>query len=528
MGNIIKDNFNMGCLCLRRQKEGAKEASKEPEIKEENNSSSRMFLSHDAGYNTIDQSSKRIPNLNSLPQKRERLTDSPRVEIESNPRKSVPGFSNSYTPSNGSKPRNSVPAKMKSATSSDNQTSHKSSPTHIRESSSNLDLKPKSPRRSAKRQQELLQSSQTSSQRPIEQSDSLSSTDSNPFAYSIVNLSQSSVEPRLSQNSYPISNPPSHHSSQAKSSQSESESPQPEPLRPKPKSPAPKSPKPGPLRPKSPLNPILPPESSEKQDLEDKNKYETIINTRINTISKRLPINSLKAVYFFNKEFKQRVDKIKPLYQSWARVRGDGNCYYRAIGVAFMELCCRETTSPELIVRYANALKLVADYSVSGTTSEIYSYHFSELNSLCMMKQDNKPDIMIYLHILLQEPEFDRGMVSEMRKLAAYVLDINRKNPDFTAFMIDSFGSHMNAILTWGQEAEGIEFKCMSEALGVHIQHVSVYDSDSINTFSPSISTEDKLHILYKTGHYDLLYPAEHNLLDGYDTNSGEFIVKEY
>jgi ubiquitin thioesterase protein OTUB1 len=241
-----------------------------------------------------------------------------------------------------------------------------------------------------------------------------------------------------------------------------------------------------------------------------------------------LPINSLKAVYFFNKEFKQRVDKIKPLYQSWARVRGDGNCYYRAIGVAFMELCCRETTSPELIVRYANALKLVADYSVSGTTSEIYSYHFSELNSLCMMKQDNKPDIMIYLHILLQEPEFDRGMVSEMRKLAAYVLDINRKNPDFTAFMIDSFGSHMNAILTWGQEAEGIEFKCMSEALGVHIQHVSVYDSDSINTFSPSISTEDKLHILYKTGHYDLLYPAEHNLLDGYDTNSGEFIVKEY
>lgn len=480
----------MGCLCLRRQKEVPKEASKMPEIEEENNPTSRMFLSRDVGYHTIDQSSQKIPNLNSLPQKRERLTDSPRAEIESKPRKSVPGISNSYTPSNRSQPRYSVPAKIKkSASSSENSTPRKSLPTHIKESSSRLDLKPKSPHTGPKRQQELYQSSQTSNKGPIEKSDSVSSTDSNPFANSVLISSQSSVEPRLSQNSYPLLNSPSYL---------------------------------------SPQNSLTPTEISEKQDLDDKTQYEPIINARINTISQRLPINSLKAVYFFNKEFKQRVDKIKPLYQSWARVRGDGNCYYRAIGVAFMELCCRPTTSPELIIRYANALKLVVDYAVSGTPFETYSYHFSELNTLCMKKQNNSPDIMVHLSNLLQDPQFDQGMVSEMRKLAAYVLDVNRRNPDFTAFMIDSFGSHMNAILTWGQEAEGIEFKCMSEALGVHIQHVSVYDSDSINTFSPSISTEDKIHILYKTGHYDLLYPAEHNMLDGYDIDSGRFIIKEY
>lgn len=193
-----------------------------------------------------------------------------------------------------------------------------------------------------------------------------------------------------------------------------------------------------------------------------------------------------------------------------------------------MELCCRPSTSPDLIVRYANTIKLTTKYEVTGVEWEVYNYHYSELNILCLKKQYNEPDLMIYLQNLIQNLIFDQGMVAEMRKLAAFVLNINRNNPDFTAFMVDPFEFHMKCMLTWGQEAEGIEFNCMSEALGVKILHVSVFNSDVINTFAPSNGSQEQIHILYKTGHYDLLYTEEHNRADEYEVSSECFIVNAY
>lgn len=463
----------MGCQCLRRKSTEAEESYKGIDKHEESKEVSNIPSSYENTYHTFDQIY--IEDSNKVPTPSRKSIPNLNSLSKNSHKKSV-----SYNKREDLKPRNSVPESSKSYFPTESKPRH-SVPASFTESRSIIKSPKKSPKRS-KQPQSFLPSVQNSAEKLDRRSLSTSkskSNEQNSFIFSDTSLKSPE---KLSQ-------------------------PQSLPL---------------PQVMQSSIDEVV----AKQLDLVDKAQYEDIINAPIKTIGQRLPINSLKAVYFYNEDFKKRIDKIKPFYQSWARVRGDGNCYYRAIGVAFMELCCRPSTSPEFIIRYANALKLTARYEVTSVDWQVYNFHYSELNKLCLKKQYNEPDTMIYLQNLLQDLTFDKGMVSEMRKLTAYVFESNRNNPEFIAFIVDSFEFHMTCILTWGQEAEGIEFKCMAEALGVEILHVSVYDSDNINSFTPSYGAEDKIHILYKTGHYDLLYPTEHNLADGFEVTSERFVVK--
>mmetsp|Transcript_31831 Transcript_31831/g.31543 ORF Transcript_31831/g.31543 Transcript_31831/m.31543 type:complete len:134 (+) Transcript_31831:388-789(+) len=59
----------------------------------------------------------------------------------------------------------------------------------------------------------------------------------------------------------------------------------------------------------------------------------------------RINIYHLKSEYAFNNKMLDFIEKLGTEYAAFRRSRGDGNCYYRAVGVSYIEYLCRPTTN---------------------------------------------------------------------------------------------------------------------------------------------------------------------------------------
>jgi len=114
-------------------------------------------------------------------------------------------------------------------------------------------------------------------------------------------------------------------------------------------------------------------------------------------------------------------------------------------------------------------------------------------------------------------------MVWVFRWVCARFLKNNDGNPNVTAFFddINTKLARYQRVLKHREEAEGLTFMFMCSALNVKIKHYTLsgdYDFH-IETFHP-ISPEgpeeelDTLHMLWKPGHYDVLYRKEDMMRD--------------
>jgi hypothetical protein len=253
---------------------------------------------------------------------------------------------------------------------------------------------------------------------------------------------------------------------------------------------------------------------------------DSLLEEKLLTIGKeRLPIESLQLVYKYNESFVEYAKAISKSYSSWRRVRGDGNCYYRAIGVALLEHFCRFTTPFDELELFI--YKLENDHAYRGRDIDHYfrQAFVKNLKKLLQIKRNSEPAIEV-LQSYLADEKFDYSLVVEMRVIAANSLEDNQNSPELQNYLFEGIEPVLANITQIGNEAEGIEFRLMSEGLGTYIKHVSIFDEQTY-IFSPATKSKAPLiHILYKTGHYDLLYTPEQNLIDRY--NQPKYIFDSY
>lgn len=258
----------------------------------------------------------------------------------------------------------------------------------------------------------------------------------------------------------------------------------------------------------------------------DPPSIDSLLEEKLLTIGKeRLPIDSLQLVYKYNESFVEYAKVISKSYTSWRRVRGDGNCYYRAIGVALLEHFCRFTTPFDELELFIYKLESDHAYRQRDIDQYLREQFVQDLKKLLQIKKNSEPAIEV-LQSYLADANFDYSLVVEMRVIAANNLEDNQNSPELQNYLFEGIEPVIANITQIGNEAEGIEFRLMSEGLGAYIKHVSIFDEQTY-IFSPASKSKAPLiHILYKTGHYDLLYTPEQNLIDRY--NQPKYMFDSY
>lgn len=271
-------------------------------------------------------------------------------------------------------------------------------------------------------------------------------------------------------------------------------------------------------------------------------------------ISKVMTLESHSWEYS-NKEIRKKIKELSLEIPFFRPIRGDGNCFYRAVGFAFLEQIYLKfwyyIHKGEKDNELLDFLKILLSKKVPllvckiSETSNANSYRILKeffhnqqillyvfLRECCklMMKvatAESFKDVMKSLEEAIEENHlFDISLIVAMRSLLYFTLQSNLTQENYSPFLA-SPEEFLEKLSIFGEEAENILIPISSDALGriilIHMLHKNNL------TGSPEILTEkygpllakpgeilkkyEVISLYFRPGHYDLGYEKENPLL---------------
>jgi ubiquitin thioesterase protein OTUB1 len=247
--------------------------------------------------------------------------------------------------------------------------------------------------------------------------------------------------------------------------------------------------------------------------------------------SQRVPLTSLHAQYAENTPFIQGLVALERKYSAMRQVRGDGNCFYRAFLYSIAEqllLQQHDTTTTTTTKRAAfietrldSNWKLVLDTGYDELTLEIFYEttrdFIHNLSSAETLHDD-----------LSQENAVSDYSTWFLRVITA--THLKRHADRFLPFIINNSSSSDSCCLDMeqfcarnvepmNQECDQVQVMALAEAMKcqVTIEYVDGrHEGDNViaHTFGQEEEEEEEeeegeyhVHLLYRPGHYDILYP---------------------
>jgi len=270
-------------------------------------------------------------------------------------------------------------------------------------------------------------------------------------------------------------------------------------------------------------------------------------HSTINNVGVKEPLSSLIEEFRFNTRFGEKVRHLQGLgYNGWRRIRGDGNCFYRAVGVGLLEqgilvgarrcgewaaafeeklasINFQDTAERAAHDELRHFLRDLLDGSVTGTVAEDRA--FATLNHASSF--------------------VDLALVRALRFLTAAFLKANRDNvdvanglpPDLLCSSLEFDGVDgfcKEVVLPMGIEAQDLVQIALPQALGIVVRIVFLERGGQaevplcdhgVDGIEGTSATEEGgkpfIHVQLRPGHYDLLY-FESNRRADQDTCSRE------
>jgi ubiquitin thioesterase protein OTUB1 len=226
------------------------------------------------------------------------------------------------------------------------------------------------------------------------------------------------------------------------------------------------------------------------------------------------PILDLKLEYNESNEsrFLDGVDALSKEYQSFRKVRGDGNCYYRAFLYRLVEEIRQNEKDSEKII----------DWLKTKSWESVLAAGYDEV----MLEAFHDTIVELLERILagtLDEAAFHEEMNQEtatsdyctwyLRVVTATHL---KQDPGRFLPFIAEPGLGINdfcqrEVEPMGKECEQVQVLALAEAFGVQVTiayldgHELLYGRLAQHTFGPD-SASIEISLLYRPGHYDILY----------------------
>lgn len=240
------------------------------------------------------------------------------------------------------------------------------------------------------------------------------------------------------------------------------------------------------------------------------------IESESDLVGERIFLDQLLTEYPEDQEiYRSKILDLKNSYDAMRKTRPDGNCFFRAFGFSLFQSLLRSTSATQEITR----LKTVADnikadlykLGFNFTVDDFYE-NFTEALDDVQEGRISTPDQL--REEIFNNPSRSDYMVVFLRLVTSSHL---RMNEEFFAAFIENGLSVKDFCQTevepMQKESDHIHVIAITEAMGVGVR-INYLDRggcvSKVNTHDfPEGVPNPAIHLLYRPGHYDILYPRE-------------------
>lgn len=229
-------------------------------------------------------------------------------------------------------------------------------------------------------------------------------------------------------------------------------------------------------------------------------------------VGHRSNIHTLEEECRFNPGKLEKIRRLAQAYCDWRSVRGDGNCYYRTVIFGALEA---------LMVNHDHQRLNQIMLSLRQVQYECVAEQKCHNQMLQIMRNWRCPDQIEQW--VAQDATLDQALIRACRRLVRQFLmkRANEKSPSGLTYnqlvkaldsrytCMEDFCRHIVDPL--GRDAETLALDALPQQLGIGLRMWILDRRDEVNLVSldtPGPQNEVDVHVLFKPGHYDLLYPG--------------------
>ncbi|KAF8979152.1 hypothetical protein BGZ46_005747 [Entomortierella lignicola] len=215
--------------------------------------------------------------------------------------------------------------------------------------------------------------------------------------------------------------------------------------------------------------------------------------------------------------FRNKIMNLAETHDRMRRSRGDGNCFYRAFAFAWFERILLAKDKPEL---HAYAVKTIEETKDLLLAAQFELLAFEDFYQVTLETLQNlvhfTPEELL---LSFQNDEVSNSIVMHFRLVASAFLKTHQD--DYSPFL--EFGQSMEEycsmhVEAMGRESEEMMVIALTKATHVSIEVAYLSGNESVDevNFLPFLPDTapymPPLVLLYRPGHYDILYRKSHCL----------------
>jgi len=227
-------------------------------------------------------------------------------------------------------------------------------------------------------------------------------------------------------------------------------------------------------------------------------------------IGSKVPLSDLAEEYKQHEVFTQKLEGLDASHEFRRSIRGDGHCFYRSIIFGFLEYFITTGDIDAIKGMKENATAkntiLTEKLGMPWTLEDFYQAYI-EICDLAMVCINSKSDDSDPLNAIMKAfEESDGYIIGFMRYMASAEVKTNEiykftvPGGDVNEFV----KTHIEAV---NSEVDSLAVQAVGASIGLPFRIYYLDQSQGpINSFNFPHDKEPHIHLLYRPGHYDLIY----------------------
>lgn len=214
-------------------------------------------------------------------------------------------------------------------------------------------------------------------------------------------------------------------------------------------------------------------------------------------------------------------------YVGWKRIRGDGNCYYRAVIYSYLEHLVHPHTE-DTLAHFISILNNETAVSENDPTlMQQKQYALKCLSILELLCVEQPVEGFKRFHSWMQDHDIDRALIFCLRMLAADYIIRYQESEDIFPYLIDGIRPVITEILKEKEEAEGITLLVVPKVLQIQVAQHMLFERLIVEKFPNESESMITIPIIIKVrGHYDVLYSQDQLNRDQYAIEARTYYLK--